>query len=201
MSSLETFSSAAHLMLAFGALWVLCFLLWKEYRLDSLRERLFFLRQKLFNLALEGQISFDDPAYAYLRVRLNSMIRFGHRFTVARLVIISLLRRRSCEFDDANQYEARWKEALQRLTPEQQEVLLSIHDDALVIAVRHMLSGSPVLLVILVAFATWSVVNGAANHVIRSFARMLPGLESLELEALEDDLAERNAYSHEGAPA
>ncbi len=60
---------------------VLYFWLYRDYRIDLFRQRLFALRDELFDLARSGAISFDDRAYGLLRSTLNGFIRFGHRLT------------------------------------------------------------------------------------------------------------------------
>lgn len=53
----------------------------KAMLLDGLRERLFQLRSELFSLAVEGEISYSDPAYRSFEMLLCGLLRFAHRIT------------------------------------------------------------------------------------------------------------------------
>lgn len=53
----------------------------KTYRLGCYRQRLFHLRNDLFDKAAKGDISFDSQSYGMTRELLNSHIRFAHRTT------------------------------------------------------------------------------------------------------------------------
>ena len=55
---------------------LLLFLL--KHRLEVFRQRLFSLRNALFDFAAVGGISFTNPVYRATRKRINSLIRFGH---------------------------------------------------------------------------------------------------------------------------
>lgn len=68
-------------LLVILALILLFYVLWRDYAIDKTRERLFEQRDALFDLALEGKISFEDPVYRELRRFLNNLIRGAHRFS------------------------------------------------------------------------------------------------------------------------
>ena len=59
-------------------LWVWFFWLYRDYRVDAYRQRVFALRNELWDYAAAGHISFDDPAYLVVRNRMNGLIRFAH---------------------------------------------------------------------------------------------------------------------------
>lgn len=79
-------NDAIHILetcLSFALLWAFWHYGWKSFMLDHTRQRLFSIRDQLFDLALrgEGGLSFDSPVYGTLRASLNSSIRFAHRVT------------------------------------------------------------------------------------------------------------------------
>jgi hypothetical protein len=71
-----------------AALWYFVFYLWRDYRLDSFREHLFSIRDRMFLYAAEGNIGFDHPAYTNTRARGNSLIRHGHQLTLTRFIVV-----------------------------------------------------------------------------------------------------------------
>lgn len=73
----------------------LVFGLFNSYRSDLLRQELFEIRDRLFDEAVAGQISFDSRAYRATRLVLNGLLRFAHRVSLARFVVaLGLLDRR-----------------------------------------------------------------------------------------------------------
>jgi hypothetical protein len=72
------------------ALWIFVYYLWRDYRLDSFRDDVFSIRDQMFVFAANGNITFDHPAYTILRNRMNVLLRYGHAFTLTRLVLIKL---------------------------------------------------------------------------------------------------------------
>lgn len=54
---------------------------WQRLMVDMARQRLFQLRDEIFDLAADGKISFDDPSYHEVRSAFNAMIRFCHVIT------------------------------------------------------------------------------------------------------------------------
>ncbi|MEM6470822.1 MAG: hypothetical protein AAF802_14780 [Planctomycetota bacterium] len=66
--------------------WILVAFLWRDYRVDRLRQNLFAIRDELFDLADANELSFNDPAYGLLRSRINSSIQFAYRVNLLNLL-------------------------------------------------------------------------------------------------------------------
>lgn len=66
-------------------IWWLYFIEYRNYRLDKTRQRLFHIRDSLFQEAESGALPFDSKAYAMTRKMLNGSIRFAHQISVIRL--------------------------------------------------------------------------------------------------------------------
>lgn len=47
------------------------------------------MRDELFLMAANGEISFDHPAYWMQRSAMNGMIRFAHRYSLSHFVILT----------------------------------------------------------------------------------------------------------------
>lgn len=168
-------------------LWVLIYWAYRPYRIDSLRQRLFALRDELFDLAADGHIEFSDPAYWRLRLAINGMIRFAHRISFARLVFTSVLF--SPVLADASSY-VRWRESVKRVdSAKTQERLRQIHHQMSLILVRHMVSGSVVLMIAFAGVFLSLVVKGMSRAISEGVAeqlvKRLPNLSVLEDEAVE----------------
>ena len=75
-------------LISLTGIWCLLFILYRDYRADSLRQDLFEIRDELFDQAASGLVDFDEPAYDMLRETLNGNIRFAHRLSLLRVVFI-----------------------------------------------------------------------------------------------------------------
>jgi hypothetical protein len=191
MTQLANFSGALHLLLSFTALWFLVFRLVGEYRLDSLRDRLFAIRERLFDYAADGNITFDHPAYTKLRMRINSLIRFGYRLTFTRFAMgVIFITWKNAPYDREILFE--WENAVKELPPEVQVELNRISDETLVLVVRHLVSGSPVMMAILVVFSIGELLSGITTRLLEAFTKKLPGLDVLQIEVMVADAEERH---------
>ncbi len=70
-------------ILAMIFLWQACI---RRYLLDSFRQRLFEIRDNLFDYALENKIPFSIDVYVRLRMAINARIRYAHRITLIDLL-------------------------------------------------------------------------------------------------------------------
>ena len=75
-------------LLALTGLWFAVYYLWRDYRVDAFRDHVFAIRDRMFLYAAQGNISFENPAYALLRDRMNMMLRHGHEFSMTRLLLV-----------------------------------------------------------------------------------------------------------------
>ena len=68
---------------------LICLFLVSDYRLDAYRNKLFAIRDQLFDLVLTSDgMSFDHPAYQLLNLRVNSLIRYAHKTKITLFVLL-----------------------------------------------------------------------------------------------------------------
>ncbi len=65
-------------------------LLWVPYILDSFRNRIFILRDELFDFCLKHDSKFDTSEYLRLRDLMNSALRFAHKSSVTDLILVQV---------------------------------------------------------------------------------------------------------------
>lgn len=94
--------------LTLGA-WI-AFWLNRDLKVDTLRQEMFALRDRLFDEADRGLIEFSHPAYVMLRTTMNGFIRFAHRLSFLEILLFSLLVHRD------SQEERAWKEEWARVS-------------------------------------------------------------------------------------
>ncbi|HET9101160.1 MAG TPA: hypothetical protein VFN62_12265 [Acidobacteriaceae bacterium] len=124
------------------ALWVLWFLLIKEQRVDMFREKLFELRDQLFDIAADGDLAYNHDAYTELRMLLNGMLRYAHRINLIGLVIAII--RSEMRTDRPVGYE-KWELTLLDLPKGTQAKLRLIHEEMSKQFRKHLFNGSLVL--------------------------------------------------------
>lgn len=193
MNSIPTVGVSAlfYFSLWFLGAWLWC-VAWRSSQVDSLRQKLFALRDDLFDYAMRNpdQLRFSDPAYCNLRSTINTMIRFAHMVNASRL-ILPLLRRHSPE-TRLTHYE-RWRTAVDRLGADEAKKQLNAFERRMgILLSKHMISTSPaaVPIFLLLAIRSRGVVNAGTPQAVvdegAERARLLEeqALFSDELQAL-----------------
>ncbi len=79
--------------ISLAALALFLFVPYNAYRVDRLRQKIFALRDELFDDARDGRIRFDSEAYGATRSLLNGVIRYSHRISFAKMLTLQLLMR------------------------------------------------------------------------------------------------------------
>jgi hypothetical protein len=122
------------------ALWVFWYYLWKPQRVDIFRQKLFVLRTELFDLAANGTVSFNHPAYAQLRLLINGLIRFAHRASFPSLAIAM-----AQSSNAPSGAMTVWRKNVQKLPEDEQKQLLAVYAAVSVAFAKHLIGGSLVL--------------------------------------------------------
>ena len=148
--------------LSLAGIWILGFWLYRVYRVDVFRQDMFELRDKLFDFAREGGISFDDPAYRGLRSMCNGYIRFGHRISISSAVIFS----RTLHTDErewleaeANAFQRWWDDTVGNLDSHAHSTIESYKNQMETLVAKQLVFGSPVMVgTVIPAVLLWVVV-------------------------------------------
>ena len=165
-----------------GALLSFLFWLYRDYCVDSFRQKLFALRDDLFDEAANGNIDFNSAAYGMLRSTINGQIRFAHRISLPHFIFISRALDKHLSEIETDSFTERFDRNLALLDEGQQKLLREYFLAMHLIIIRHLLLGSPLLLVTLVVPVTFMV---AANRAIKqAFETFRPQLERLDSLAL-----------------
>jgi hypothetical protein len=128
-----------------------------DYHCDSFRQKMFALRDEVFDYAKAGNIAFDHPAYVELRSLMNGMIRFAHRLTLGQLAVIGLnAKKRPREADD---FSERFEKDLQSVKSGQvRNQMRRYHDQVTRLMVVHFLTGSLLLMVVVGALGATAMI-------------------------------------------
>ena len=157
MSNVQQIANVLYSALGLVALWYLV-ICWREYKTDKLRQDIFNLRAELFEYARTSAISFDDPLYRRLRMRLDSMIRFAHQISFVRLAVTVLWEKVHPLMPDVPIFTDELR-ANQPLSAEARAKLASIHQRMMKITAQHVLTTSFLALPMLALYCTYSIVK------------------------------------------
>jgi|ERR1035437_4642099 hypothetical protein len=159
----QQLANTLELLFVLGLCSIVFFRILPIFRLDSFRQKMFAVRDEMFDFAAKGAISFDDPAYVLLRKHMNGMIRYGHHLTVFRMLMTALIAFTEGDLH-ASSWQEDWDKALCQLKSEHaRQQLKAFHDQSMSIAVKHLLSGSPLLWVAMGIAVIALFCHGAAR--------------------------------------
>lgn len=142
MSQIQ-FTGALSTAVSLLLLLIVVHLIWIQ-REDRFRDRLFALRDELFLYAVDENLV-DATAHENLRLMMNGLIRYAHRVSFGRAILLDVSRRWFGLEDYVPRLYADWLDTVDKLPVDQAARFRSYHDTALLIMTEHMMSGSPVL--------------------------------------------------------
>jgi hypothetical protein len=177
---LNTFVSFMSLTMIF----VLLFWLYRDYRIDAVRQDLFQLRDDLFDKAAAGEISYEDSAYGMIRSTINGMIRYSHKLTLPHVFAIGYATKASGSSQGGKAFGDGLRAAVEKLPKDQREVYLNAYSHMNAIMVRHIIISSPILLFFLVL--PLRALNLLNRVVLAAQAKLAGQLDALDRMALSE---------------
>jgi hypothetical protein len=175
----------------FACLWVLCYWLFRRYRRDVFRYKLFVIRDALFDAAADGLIPFDHPAYGMMRQYLNGLIRFAHRLNTTTLLFFILLSLFTKTHENMPRFSVKLLAACQTLPTETARTkILSVYACVHYYVFAYVTFTSPIFLPLFLVALTISTVRNLTRYgairfrkATEEFARTAPGIELVDKEA------------------
>lgn len=177
MDVLTYFSSLLSILLGF----IFIFWLYQDYRVDSFRQKMFHLRDDLFDEARKNNLPFDSDAYGILRSTINGAIRFGHKLSLWQMITFLLLVKVDSKSIE-KPFSERLDSSLKGLSQEQAKIIRNYHEALNFLRVEHMLLSSPIVL--LTVLIPMTFVLGAKRHVISVIKPFKTPLDKLDSAAL-----------------
>lgn len=148
------FASLASIVLI---MWVL-FWLYPDYQVDVFRQKMFQLRDELFDEAAQGKISFNDPAYGMLRSAMNGHIRFAHQSNIWQALLFSWLTRNDEKFD--HPFDKEFNKNTEKCSAAQKEIYLKYYIRMIIYFCEHLIKSSAVLVgMIIPLLALWYITK------------------------------------------
>ncbi len=172
-------------LIAIAILWVTLFWLYRDYCVDLFRQRMFALRDELFDEALRHNIPFDHGSYGVLRVAMNGFIRFAHQFNLAHFIIV--VARHEVYARNEKGYSRKLEESMLGLTAAQKGALNKIKLKMSELLLRHILLSSPIsVMTIIVPIVIWLVLRAFFGVVLKALKNPLEEMTDMALVAGAD---------------
>jgi len=179
MTSHNELSTILASLVSILGLWCLLFWLYRDYCVDRFRQKMFALRDDLFDAAAGGLFPFDHPAYGLLRSTMNGFIRFGHRLTLLQVVLFTLSSVQEVKQAGNDEFSETWEKALKSLTPEQARAIKEFEARMHLSVFEHLVIGSPILVVtIVVPLLGWLAARFCLAWVLKSLSDPFGRLDS-----------------------
>jgi hypothetical protein len=187
MTTATQIAQMLHVALGAALCWIGCFWLVREYRLSVFRQRLFEVRDELFDAAADGMMPFDHPAYRMTRQFINGTIRFAHRMNTTTLLLLLVTAWLTRPPQPQPAFVVRLREACQTLpTHDAQRRVLHAYHATIALVFAHITYASPILLPLFLVLLTRELIREGCSRLrqrVRNWACRAPGMHVLEQEA------------------
>lgn len=114
--------------------------------IETFRQRVFEIRDEMFDYAAAGNVDFNHPAYGTIRTLMNGYIRFAHRIDPA-LILVSVfyfIFKRGEVRKAQREFKERIESQLSTLPKEQREKLSGYMEKTHFELAKYVLYGAPV---------------------------------------------------------
>lgn len=168
-------------------IWIGFFWLYKNFALDSFRQKMFSLRDQLFDDAANGLISFDHPAYGILRATMNGFIRFGHRLNFCEMLIsFFFISQKDIDVIQEYSFDEKYEFFTEGLDKETKKKLDIYRNQMIFIVASHLLKTSALLIVLTVfVFVPMAIFNIVKKSITEIFQKTFNGpLRNVEATAM-----------------
>lgn len=178
MNTIHVFLSSLVSLFLFA---VLLFWLYRDYRVDAFRQKLFALRDELFDDAHSGDIPFDSQCYGMLRTTMNGFIRFAHRMNLPQTAFLLLVSESSRE-EFGEPFHRRLDAAAECLPVEKRELVRKYYLRMNFYLIEHLLLSSPVIVLTVLIPAIFAFE--AKKHIQAIVHRLVGPLDKVDAAAL-----------------
>ena len=167
---MNIYSESLSICLSF-ALLIGFYVLWRDYLVDEVRDRLFVLRDEMFLYAYDNELM-GSPAYGYMRNLMNSVIRYAHEISFGRLIAL-VVAHKFLGKPPTDNLEKTWK-AIDSLPVEHRDVMRRYQMRMALLIGRQLIKTSVILrfIALLLDIVLWFVRGGDADAKKRMSEKM-----------------------------
>jgi len=171
-------------LLSLALLIVFLFWLYMDYRNDNFRQKMFKVRDSMFDDAANKKIDFENPSYGMLRSAINSHIRFAHKLNLFQTVLFITLV--EAEKDNLGEtFSKRFESSLEELTSSEKEIYENYFLQVNFLIVEHLVLSSPLILITIFIPLTFILI--AKKHIVEIVSGLKSSLDKIETAAIVND--------------
>lgn len=173
-------------LISFLCLWFFFFILYKDLAINIFRQKMFQLRDELFDEAAKGLVEFNHPAYVVLRNTMNGFLRFGHKISLFEVLVTGVILGSERLKIHHKSFRQVWQEAETTLSSEQktkmERYLLRLNE----LLLLQSIFGSPFFVIFLLfGFVLMHLPGSIYGFVRRKTFEIMNTLMQKPLEELE----------------
>lgn len=159
--------------------WGIFYLSFRRFLLDNLRQKLFQIRDDVFDFAADGGIEFRDFCYRSLREDINSLLLFADKLSFGRLICAQLALKKNPEITSRIEL---WFKMIEHLSPLARRTLFDARKKVWREMVYYMIKRSIILC--LLFYILW-IISLWMNKARRLYQSLPNFAEPLEAQAHE----------------
>lgn len=175
-----------------GVLWVVWHFLWKDYALDALREDLFAVRNRLFDIAHEKQSAlFSNSLYVTFEKIINNAIRHGHRLSFFGAILFGVSAKIAYpKYKIKSRIQGEYENLDSSIHDrELKESIITLKRDFEITIVRYLLKTSICFVVITAFLFFWSLIRVFSIRFMQTlFKRATDKTEQILSAAILNDI-------------
>jgi hypothetical protein len=118
---------------------------------DWFRDKMFELRDDLFDEATDGLMDFDNPAYGVLRTTMNGYIRYCHKLSLLHMLMLAFFVSKSV--DGNGIFSQKWKDVTRNLDPKVFKKIEEYRKQMELLVITYLILASPIVSIILLFVA------------------------------------------------
>lgn len=162
--------------LSIFGIWVGVFVLYRDYRIDLFREKIFQLREELFDFADKGDINFEDQGYFLLRTSMNGFIRYAHKMTLLQILLFGVAGQKNHLTYITASYKSKWDKCCKGYDSNTEEKVNNFRERMNSLVVNYLLLGSPILCMTIVIPITIKFLFG---RILKKLGRFMDEVDSV----------------------
>lgn len=177
---MSTFNYWASLFSIF-LIFIFLFKMYEDYRVDKFRQDMFKIRDDLFDYAMRGRLSFNDPSYGLIRGAINGHIRFAHRINLLDLAMFNRILEQE-NYVIREPFSERLQKSMEHLTSEQKDFVTDTVMKMNFKIIEHLSLSSPIILAVITPFVfiPWVCFVQAKNHAAKLVGYLKKPLDKIE---------------------
>jgi hypothetical protein len=134
-------------LVSIALVWVFFFWVWRDYCVEDFRQKVFALRDELFDKAASGKIPYNHKGYGRLRLTMNGAIRFAEDISFGQVILMSYFNRNSPLLET---YKNEFDKEIEGLPAKEKKVIISFQERLDDLLIEYFLTISPMMVFILI---------------------------------------------------